>query len=102
MKILLIITIFLELIFALVAFTPFFINSEKTIQAVNQAGIQVTNNPTDENKAAWSSAKAKLDGELWIEKIAFFGAIVVLPGVQAVMIMFRLFFRRTNLQVVQN
>ena len=102
MKSFLLILIFLELVFALVAFTPFFIYSDKTIQDVSEAGVKVKNNPTSENEAVWSSAKAKLDRESRIEKIAFFGAIIVLPGMQAVVIITALVFRRRNVLVFQN
>ena len=101
MKTLLIILIFLELVFALVAFTPFFINSDKTAQAMSQAETNVKNNPTSENEAALLSARAKLEWELWIEKIMFFGALIVLPAAQAVVIMMGLIFRRRKMRAFQ-
>jgi thioredoxin-like negative regulator of GroEL len=98
MKKLLMILIPLEVILALVAFTPLFINSNNTAQTASQALVKTIDNSTPENEAAWLSAKAKCDRERWIMGIAAFG-VVSLPGVIVAVIGIAV-FRRKNMRPV--
>jgi hypothetical protein len=73
MKTLLIILIFLEVIFALVAFTPIFIDKKSAAQAL----VEWKNNPTPENEAVWSREATALRRERNIIDISIFTLLAV-------------------------
>jgi hypothetical protein len=59
MKTLLIILICLEVIVALIAFPPIFIDRKSAVHAL----VEWKNNPTPENEAVWLREKAEMDRE---------------------------------------